>query len=392
MRALLGADEAISIPTGVTTTIAGARRDDRPRPRAAATPARPGSRPRRRRRRAQPAPVRRRARRSPSPPPLGVTLSSACSAGHTWLRTGDIALWLDGEGSPLVRFALDERAPRVAAAVLAGAALALSGSLVQATCRNPLAEPGILGITGGAGVGAVIVVTGSVTAAPSNNAVLVGAIVGALVAFAARLRAGLAGRPRRRPAACSIGIGVWYGATALTTYLLVRSNPWDTPRIYTWLSGHDLRPHLGPGAAGRGRAGRRPAARLGRSGASSTCSPSTTTRRAWSASASSGCGSLVLLVAALLAATSVAAVGVVGFVGLVAPHMARALVGGRHARSVPVAVLLGAVLLGVADTGRPHGHRPGPAARRAGRRAHRRAVLRLPAGPLARLTRSALSR
>jgi iron complex transport system permease protein len=58
---------------------------------------------------------------------------------------------------------------------------------------------------------------------------------------------------------------------------------------------------------------------------------------------------VVLVTAALLAATSVAAVGVVGFVGLVAPHLARALVGGRHARSVPVAVLVGAVLLGLAD-------------------------------------------
>ena len=50
--------------------------------------------------------------------------------------------------------------------------------------------------------------------------------------------------------------------------------------------------------------------------------------------------------AAVLAATSVAAVGVVGFLGLVAPHVARALVGGRHVRVIPVAVLLGAVLLG----------------------------------------------
>ncbi len=58
---------------------------------------------------------------------------------------------------------------------------------------------------------------------------------------------------------------------------------------------------------------------------------------------------MVLVAAALLAAMSVSAVGVVGFVGLVAPHMARALVGARHARSVPVAVLIGAVLLGVAD-------------------------------------------
>lgn len=58
---------------------------------------------------------------------------------------------------------------------------------------------------------------------------------------------------------------------------------------------------------------------------------------------------LVLLVAAVLAALCVSAVGVVGFVGLVAPHAARALVGGRHVRVIPVAVLLGAVLLGVAD-------------------------------------------
>jgi len=52
----------------------------------------------------------------------------------------------------------------------------------------------------------------------------------------------------------------------------------------------------------------------------------------------------------VLAAMSVTAVGTVGFVGLVAPHAARALVGGRHSRSVPVAVLMGAALLAVADT------------------------------------------
>ena len=49
--------------------------------------------------------------------------------------------------------------PRVLAAVLAGAALAVAGAVIQAVCRNPLAEPGILGVTGGAGVGAVLVIT-----------------------------------------------------------------------------------------------------------------------------------------------------------------------------------------------------------------------------------------
>lgn len=61
--------------------------------------------------------------------------------GHTWIRTGDVVLWVQGEGAPVARFALDERAPRVVAALLAGGALALADSVVQATSRNPLAEP-----------------------------------------------------------------------------------------------------------------------------------------------------------------------------------------------------------------------------------------------------------
>jgi ABC-type Fe3+-siderophore transport system permease subunit len=59
---------------------------------------------------------------------------------------------------------------------------------------------------------------------------------------------------------------------------------------------------------------------------------------------------LVLLTAAVLTAMAVSAVGVVGFVGLVAPHVARALVGSRSVRVVPVAVLAGALLLVTADT------------------------------------------
>jgi iron complex transport system permease protein len=58
----------------------------------------------------------------------------------------------------------------------------------------------------------------------------------------------------------------------------------------------------------------------------------------------------LLLVAAILAALSVTAIGVIGFVGLVAPHAARALVGARHSRVIPTAVLLGGLLVGIADT------------------------------------------
>src|SRR5690606_35188558 len=59
---------------------------------------------------------------------------------------------------------------------------------------------------------------------------------------------------------------------------------------------------------------------------------------------------VVLAAAATLTATAVSAIGVVGFVGLVAPHAARALVGGNHGRVLPVAALLGALLVSLADT------------------------------------------
>lgn len=83
----------------------------------------------------------------------------ATLAGSLWLRTGDIALWVRGAAPDLIGQALDDRVPRVAAAVLAGAALGLAGCVVQGAVRNPLAEPGILGITAGAGLGAAGVVT-----------------------------------------------------------------------------------------------------------------------------------------------------------------------------------------------------------------------------------------
>lgn len=345
IRAAIGADEAISIPTGVTTTLMGAAimiflarrtRDAGPARQPAAARVGVGSRTR-----------------------FVVVLVGAASlaalvvllgllGGDTWLKVGDLSLWAAGEAAPLIQFALDERAPRVAAAVLAGAALALSGSLVQATCRNPLAEPGILGITGGAGVGAVVVVTGAgVTQAASNNAILLGATIGALVAFA--LVYGLAWRGGlSADRLILIGIGTWYASVALTTFLLVRSNPWDTPRIYTWMSGTTYGrtfEQVLPVAIVLALA--LPLAWLVRRDLDLLALDEDTPRLV--GVRLEPVRLVVLVVAALLAAMSVSAVGVVGFVGLVAPHMARALVGGRHSRSVPVAVLLGAVLLGVAD-------------------------------------------
>jgi iron complex transport system permease protein len=265
-------------------------------------------------------------------------------AGSLWLRTGDVVLWLQGEAPALVGRALGERLPRMSAAVLAGAALALAGSVVQSTVRNPLAEPGLLGITAGAGLGAVIVVTALGGGRPAMIvlAVLAGIATFGMIGLLA-WRGGLA--PERF---VLVGIGVGYAMSALTTFLLLQANAWDTPRMLTWLSGTtygrtlvDVLPVLvtlalvTPVMLGLHReldllaidedAPRILGVRLER------------TRL------------LVLGLAAVLAAISVVAVGVVGFVGLVAPHLARALVGGRHLRAIPVAMLLGGVLVGLAD-------------------------------------------
>lgn len=350
IRAAVGADEAMSVPTGVTTTIAGAvvmvvlarsSRDSGPGrqpPGASVVP-------------------RSRGRFVLVLITCAVLATGAVVvgllAGHQWLHAGDIVPWLRGQGLPLVQFALDERAPRVAAAVLAGGALALSGTLVQATCRNPLAEPGILGITGGAGVGAVVVVTGlssgfgTGTAAASTTTVLLAATVGSLVAFA--LVYGLAWRGGLdSDRLVLVGIGVWYGSVSLSTFLLVRSNPWDTPRIYTWLSGSTY-----------GRTWEQvvpvvvalvlavPLVMVVRRELDLLALDEDTPRLV--GIRLERVRLLVLGTSAVLTAMAVSAVGVVGFVGLVAPHIARALVGARTARVLPVAVLVGGLLLVVAD-------------------------------------------
>ncbi|WP_137292503.1 iron ABC transporter permease [Nocardioides dongxiaopingii] len=341
VRAVIGPEEALAVPTGVATTLLGALvlvllarrlRDSGPTRQPAGT----GMGSRSRRRFLVTVTVVGVAT-------VGVVLLGLL-AGYTWLKIGDLSLWFGGDAPAFVSFALDERAPRVAAAVLAGGGLALAGTLVQATCRNPLAEPGILGITGGAGVGAVLVVTSDHN---STTAMLLAATAGALVTFglvyALAWRNGL-----DSDRLVLVGIGVSAGATALTTYLLVRSNPFDTPRVFTWLSGTTY-----------GRSWSQvvpvlvvllvvlPLAWLLRRELDLLALDEDTPRLAGLPLERTRL--VVLGVSALLSAACVSAVGVVGFVGLVAPHAARALVGGRHARVLPVAVMLGAVLLGLAD-------------------------------------------
>ncbi|TQL81904.1 iron complex transport system permease protein [Microbacterium saperdae] len=344
LRAILGAEGATSIPTGIPTALLGGivivilalRMRDAGAARAIRTI---HSTLRTRRRFLVVALVATAL--------LLAAVVIALLAGSLWLRTGDILLWIQHSAPDLVARALDERAPRIAAAVLAGAALALAGVAVQGTVRNPLAEPGLLGITAGAGLGAVIVVTtgfgGGGRPALITMAIVAGLLTFGLIALLA-WRGGLL--PDRF---VLVGIGCSYAISAVTAFLLLRSDPWETPRILTWLSGTTY---------GRSLPDVLPVAIVlliaipillsMRRELDLLAIDEDTPRILGVPPERTRLG--VLALAAVLAAVAVIAVGTVGFVGLVAPHLARTLVGARHGRVIPVAMVLGGLLVLVADT------------------------------------------
>ncbi|NEB96292.1 iron ABC transporter permease [Streptomyces bauhiniae] len=274
----------------------------------------------------------------------GVTVAGVL-LGDTRLLLGDVVNWAGGVAGQSVGFVLDTRVPRVLAALLAGGALALSGTLVQAVTRNPLAEPGILGVSGGGALGAVLCVT-TVPVAGSwgiAGAAFAGAGVAAAVVFGLAARGGF-GQNRL----VLVGIGVQAATTALIGLLIVITDPFNATKALTWLSGStygrtltDTLPVAGALAVGLVIAVFR------RTELDLVSLDEDTPRLLGLRTAPARFG--LLAVSVVLSATAVAAAGTIGFVGLVAPHAARALVGRRHTRVIPVAVLLGAVLVCVAD-------------------------------------------
>ncbi|THA65238.1 iron ABC transporter permease [Streptomyces sp. A0958] len=342
LRAVQGADGAASIPTGVPTTLLGSvvivvlalrlrdtgRLRQPPRARVAV-----------RSHRAYLLVV------SGAVALLAAAVLVAVLAGSLWLRTGDIALWVQGTAPDLIGQALDDRVPRVTAAVLAGAALGLAGCVVQSTVRNPLAEPGVLGITAGAGLGAAGVVTSGLG---GGQAVLVAVAVAAGLATFAVI-ALLAWRGGFLPDRfVLIGIGMGYGLSSVTTFLLLRADPYNTPRIFTWLSGTTYGRTFSdvvPVAVALALA--LPVLLSMRDRLDLLAVDEDTPRIVGVRVERTRFSALAI--AAVLAALSVVAVGVVGFVGLVAPHLARSLVGARQGRAIPVAMLLGGLLVCVAD-------------------------------------------
>lgn len=239
----------------------------------------------------------------------------------------------------------DLRLPRVLLALLVGMALATAGTIALAVMRNPLAEPGVLGINSGAAaaVMAVIVLLQDPPVVFLPAAGFLGAVVMAAAVYLLSWRGGTSSLR-----IILIGIGLSSLAGAVTTLLTAFGEISDVQRAMVWLAGSVYDANIVkvrlmlfwlivPLALAWMSSRELDLIRFGDPSARSLGQSVDRVR-----------GALILL-CTLLSGAAVAVSGLIGFVGLVAPHVARRLVGPSHARIFPVAALIGACLVAAAD-------------------------------------------
>lgn len=251
-----------------------------------------------------------------------------------------------GKGLPNQLFILENyRLPRIILALLVGSSLAVSGAILQGIIRNPLASPDVIGITKGAGLAAAVVLI----LFPKSPVIVlpISAFLGAaLVAVALYL---LARKGGAQPSTLAL-VGIALGAicNAGIQYLMVK-NPIDVNAALIWLTGSlwgrsweqivSMIPWLMvllPAAFLMAK--KLDVLNLGDEVAEGLGENVRFSRL------------LLLGTAVALAGVSVAVVGSIGFVGLVAPHMARHLIGSLHKFLLPTSALLGALLVLIADS------------------------------------------
>jgi iron complex transport system permease protein len=281
-----------------------------------------------------------------------VVLALATRLGTVPLSWGEIlAVARGAEGDPTVRFILLElRLPRAVLGLLVGGGLAIAGAVFQALLRNPLAEPYILGISGGAAAGAVLALVLGLAGAASWF--LPGAAFGgALLAIALVFGVATSARHRMDVRVLLLS-GVVVGAFFSAVIALILSLA-DAPTVRSailWMMGSlsgatwqvvgIVALYTLPTAAlllSLARALNLMA--IGEDTAAYLGTDVEQTKR-WA-----------YLLASLLAAAGVAFVGVIGFVGLVVPHAVRLLVGPDHRLLLPLSALGGGMFLVLADLG-----------------------------------------
>ena len=273
---------------------------------------------------------------------LGLGLGASLLVGSAEHATRDC---LAGVSCDIV---LQIRLPRAVLAALVGAGLATAGALLQALLQNPLADPFVLGISGGAALGGVVALAFGLGVGVGSLSVPLVAFLGALVATA--LLWAIAGAGGRAPAHSLLLTGVVFNAFASSVIIFVTTAT-DLSRVagvFLWLIGSIrlvdpwligavaafLSLGLGIGvyhayALNLLAQGEETASHLG-------VDVPPVRRR-------------ILLGTALMIGAAVAVSGLIGFVGLIVPHLLRLVIGSDHRVLVPASALFGAAFLVVAD-------------------------------------------
>jgi len=269
--------------------------------------------------------------------------------GSVPVSTPEVWAVLTGGGDPATRdIVLDLRLPRVLLALLVGGGLAISGATFQALLRNPLAEPYILGISGGASVGAVLVL--ALGWAVTGSWVLpLAAFAGAVLAIVLVFRVATAtGRAMDVRVLLLAGVVIAAFFSACIAFILSVSPARTVQSAVLWI--------MGSLASATWRSVvltavyTLPAAllllRLARPLNLMAIGEETAH---YLGADVEGVKRLSLGVAALVTASGVAVAGVIGFVGLVVPHAIRMLVGSDHRALLPLSFLAGGAFLALAD-------------------------------------------
>jgi iron complex transport system permease protein len=279
-------------------------------------------------------------------------LAYGLSRGAVRIPAGDLLASLVGLEGPTAwqrTLVLDVRLPRVVAGAFVGGGLALSGAALQGLFRNPLADPGVIGVSSGASLGAVLAMYLGLGALSSWSIPALSIACAALTAFVVYAAASRRGRiPVGTLLLAGIAVGSF--ASALTSFVLsVALDEYEQGRqTFRWLMGglearnwHEVA-LVGPptllGAAIVLTSFRElDALILGETEASAVGVDVHRVRRR------------VVLATSLVIGSAVAVSGVIGFVGLVIPHMLRLVVGPVHAVLLPASLIYGGAFLVTAD-------------------------------------------
>ncbi|WP_309235550.1 iron chelate uptake ABC transporter family permease subunit [Streptomyces sp. TRM64462] len=270
----------------------------------------------------------------------GVTLTT----GDFELSVGEVLHALTGDGSQLADFVVNTlRMPRLVTALCVGAALAVSGAILQSLTGNPLGSPDIIGFTNGSAVGALVVI---IVLHGSMTQIAVGALIGGL-ATAAAVHLLLLGRGLTGFRLVVIGIGVSALLLAVNSYLITRATFQEALEAQAWLIGSlGNRLWLHANAIGLAVAVLLPLAFL-LSRRLSMVEMGDTTAMALGVDVART-RTVLLVISVALAAFATAVTGPIWFVALAAPQVARKLTGTYGPALLPSA-LTGALMLAVSD-------------------------------------------